>query len=154
MNHERQMFEASLEYLYGAGVTSTFPWNQLIYIRSKATKRLKSVKYKGKIFATIKENGIITLSIESAKYMIQAKRFLENCVKVERGVEEFVSKGGNLFCKHVKSAGKNVRVGLDVGVLNTKNELVAVGKAAVPRNYMLSFKRGIAVKVREGSYQS
>jgi uncharacterized protein with predicted RNA binding PUA domain len=152
MNHEKQMFEASLEYLYGRGVASALPWEQLIYMKSKSTKRLKLIKHKENVFASIKENGIVTLSIESAKNMMWTRRFFDSCVKINEDAEEFVSKGGNLFCKHIKSVGKNIQVGLDVGILNAKSELIAVGKAVVPKEYMLSFKRGIAVKVRKGRY--
>lgn len=152
MNHEKQIFEASLEYLYGSGVTSAFPWEQLIYIKSKSSKRLKLIKYRENMFTSIKENGIVTLSIESAKKMMQTSRFLGSCVKVTEDIDEFISKGGNLFCKHVKSVGKNIQVGLDVGILNAKNELIAVGKVVVPKGYMLSFKKGIAVKVRRGTH--
>jgi|BEDMetMinimDraft_2_1075160.scaffolds.fasta_scaffold00008_15 uncharacterized protein with predicted RNA binding PUA domain len=152
MNHEKQIFEASLEYLYGNDVTSAFPWEQLIYIKSKSTKRLRLIKYRESMFTSVKENGIVTLSIESAKNMMQTSRFLGSCVKVTEDIDEFISKGGNLFCKHVKSVGKNIQVGLDVGILNAKNELIAVGKAVVPKGYMLSFKKGIAVKVRRGTH--
>jgi len=133
-------------------VTSAFPWEQLIYIKSKSTKRLRLIKYRESMFTSVKENGIVTLSIESAKNMMQTSRFLGSCVKVTEDIDEFISKGGNLFCKHVKSVGKNIQVGLDVGILNAKNELIAVGKAVVPKGYMLSFKKGIAVKVRRGTH--
>jgi len=59
-------------------------------------------------------------------------------------------KGGNVFCKHVVKVGPNVLPGIDVGVLTSSGELIAIGKALVARPYMLSLKRGVAVKVRQG----
>ncbi|MEM3637867.1 MAG: PUA domain-containing protein [Conexivisphaerales archaeon] len=151
MQIEKEIFATSLEYFYGKGILSNFPWNELSYKKSRASNRVKSVLRNGKVFATIKENGIITLSIDCAKYMLESGNFLNSCVTASEEAEEFIVKGGNLFCKHVCSVGDNVKPGLDVGIINTKHQLIAVGKAIIPKSYMLSFKRGIAVKVRKGT---
>lgn len=151
MEYCKEIFERSLEYLYGRGVTLHFPWDNLVFIRSKSSKKIKHVKYRDETFATVKENGVITLSILCAQFMLKSDRFWENCVKASEEAEEFVKKGGNLFCKHVQFAGKNIRAGLDVGILNKTDELIGVGKLLLPRSYILTLRRGVAVETRRGA---
>jgi Prefoldin, molecular chaperone implicated in de novo protein folding, alpha subunit len=71
-------------------------------------------------------------------------------VIVNEDSAEFNRGGHNVFSKFVIDADKNIIPGNEVMVVNESDDLLAVGKAFMIREEMLTFKRGIAVKVREG----
>lgn len=71
-------------------------------------------------------------------------------VSVIDGVEEFIRKGGNVFAKHVRKVDPELRPAEEVMVVDSKDRLLAVGKTFFSASEMLSFKIGIAVKVRHG----
>jgi uncharacterized protein with predicted RNA binding PUA domain len=73
----------------------------------------------------------------------------------------FVSEGRSLFCKHVKWCGSNIKVGSDVAVIdgnisggdgsdNSSRRVVAVGVAMLSSRLMKQYRKGVAVKVRQG----
>lgn len=71
-------------------------------------------------------------------------------VKVVPGVEDFIKKGGNVFCKHVQSVDPELRPAEEVLVVDEKDRLLAVGRSFFNAPEMLSFKVGVGVKVRHG----
>src|SRR5438093_502047 len=71
-------------------------------------------------------------------------------VEVVQGVEEFIEKGGNVFCKHVQDVDPELRPAEEVLVVDGKDRLLAVGRSFFNAEEMLSFKIGVAVKVRHG----
>jgi 7-cyano-7-deazaguanine tRNA-ribosyltransferase len=70
-------------------------------------------------------------------------------VKVQDEPAEFAAKGNNVFAKFVVDCDPEIRPGDDVLVVNTKEELAAVGRALMNREEMLAFKRGVAVRVKD-----
>jgi len=101
--------------------------------------------------ATIREDGSVAYTLECAKYLMRSKEFRKNCVLVNDDAARFVAEGRSLFAKHVVAVGPNVKVGLDVPLLDKEGRLLAVGRAMLPRRHMSSFKSGVAVRVREGA---
>jgi conserved protein with predicted RNA binding PUA domain len=65
----------------------------------------------------------------------------------------FVSEGRSLFCKHVKWCGSNIKVGSDVAIIDGSSgdsRVIAVGIAMLSSKLMKEYRRGVAVKVRQG----
>ena len=151
MNPEARQFAAMLDYVYGKGASAALPWKKLGFVRSRRSGRLKLVRMGASAFATVKESGAIALSLDCAMYLRRSEVFLESCVTAADEAVEFVRKGRTLFCRHVLGAGKNVRRGMDVAILDSRGDVVGCGKAVVPSGYMTSFKHGVAVRVREGA---
>ncbi|MGI0091970.1 MAG: PUA domain-containing protein, partial [Nitrososphaerales archaeon] len=60
-------------------------------------------------------------------------------------------QGRTVFCKHVVDCADLLRAGQDVAVLNEKGELLAAGRTLLSGPTIKQFKRGAAVKIREGS---
>ncbi|HEX2471613.1 MAG TPA: PUA domain-containing protein, partial [Nitrososphaera sp.] len=90
-----------------------------------------------------------------------SKQFWENCVKPVQEAVPFVSEGRSLFCKHVDWCGSNIKVGSDVAVIDgnsnssggrdtSSRRVVAVGIAMLPSRLMKQYRKGVAVKVRQG----
>ncbi|MFB5614950.1 MAG: PUA domain-containing protein, partial [Candidatus Nitrosomaritimum yanchengensis] len=60
----------------------------------------------------------------------------------------FVEEGRSVFCKHVVSMGKNIRISSDTPIL-FKDNVIAVGRAALSSEMINDFERGVAIKVRD-----
>ena len=56
-----------------------------------------------------------------------------------------------MFCKHVISCSNELRAGQDVAILNEAGDLLAAGRTVLSGPVIKQFKRGVAVKVREGA---
>ncbi len=67
------------------------------------------------------------------------------------GVSDVVSSGKTVFCKHVVRCDDSLRAGEDVVILNERKELLAVGRTVMSGGAVKQFKRGQAIKVREGA---
>ncbi len=61
-----------------------------------------------------------------------------------------MSQGRNAFAKHVVDAGEAIRPGDEVIILNSRREVLGVGRALLNREEMLAFDVGVAVKTRRG----
>jgi 7-cyano-7-deazaguanine tRNA-ribosyltransferase len=70
-------------------------------------------------------------------------------VTVDDEVQEFARQGKTVFAKFVKNCSPDVRAGMDVLVVNSKDELLATGTASLSAKEMADFKEGAAVNIRE-----
>lgn len=145
----KDKFVMSMNYLFGKGVASVLPLDNLEFSFSKRTGRLKSVMLGGKLLTTLRSDGSIAITIYCADLLIKYPLFHENCVVVENGPDSFISRGRSVFAKHVLSCGDRVKPTSDVAILDEKGKVIGVGKAILSAKMMMVFNRGVAVKVRE-----
>ena len=138
------------DYLFGRGVSRALPRSGFRLFYSRRSGRVKLIHHKGKLFATVKPNGAIALSIYGATTLSKSPRFKENCVQVSDDVTQFVRGGRSVFNKFVVAAGKNVYPKSEVAVVDSKGKVVGVGMAVLNGAHMTQFKTGVAVKVRAG----
>lgn len=139
-----------VDYLFGKGVSRALPKKGFRLRYSRRSGRVKLVTLNGKIFATVKPNGAMALSIEGATVLAKSPGFRANCVQVVDEVAEFVRGGKSVFCKFVKFAGKNVLPKGEVAVVDGNWSVIGVGTAVLNGTVMRQFKTGAAVKVRAG----
>jgi predicted RNA-binding protein (TIGR00451 family) len=140
------------DYQFGKGVgLKLFPENvETIY--SKRTGRIRYVYFDGKRLATLRPtDGLFSLSIAGAKRIVENNALAKCFVTIKDDVSKFISEGGDVFAAHVVKANCEVRPKDEVIVVNSKREVLAVGRAVLSCEEMKAFKRGVAVKVRHGS---
>jgi len=140
-----------LDYEFGRGTSSALPREGLKFYYSRRSDRLKQVDHEGKIFAIVRPNGAIALSLMAASILASSKAFLRNSVTVSVDAAEFVRKGKSVFCKFVTGVGDHVPPGGEVVVLDERGVPIGVGRAKIPGVYMREFKAGVAVKVRSAT---
>jgi predicted RNA-binding protein (TIGR00451 family) len=140
-----------LDYEFGRGTSSALPGEGLRFYYSRRSDRLKQVDHEGKIFAIIRPNGAIALSLTAASILASSRAFLRNSVTVNDDAAEFVRKGKSVFCKFVTRVGDHVPPGGEVVVLDERGVPIGVGRAKIPGVYMREFKAGVAVKVRSAT---
>ena len=139
-----------VDYLFGKGVSKALPKTGFRLYHSRRSGRVKSISLDGELFATVRPNGSMALTIEGAKLLSRSPRFRENCVQVSDDAVEFVRGGRSVFCKFVEGAGSNVLPRGEVAVTDGKGRVVGVGMAVLNGAFMRQFKTGVAVKVRAG----
>ena len=139
-----------VDYLFGKGVSRALPKEGYRLQYSRRSGRLKLIEQGGKIFATVKTNGALALSIHGASILSRSPGFRENFVEVRDEAAPFVRGGKSVFCKFVKSAGKNIYPKSEVAVVDSKGRVLGVGMAVLNGKHMTQFKSGVAVKVRTG----
>jgi uncharacterized protein with predicted RNA binding PUA domain len=155
----REKVHRHVDALFGAGVSYALPAN-IQFEFSRRTGRIKNFSIGGRLAVTLRTNGGLALTVTGAQYLLNSKRFSENCVMPVQEAIPFVSEGRSLFCKHVKWCGSNIKVGSDVAVIDgnssgdgnddNSRKVIAVGIAMHSSRLMKQYRKGVAVKVRQG----
>ncbi len=151
MNKDLPHLRAIVDYQFGKNAgTFFFPDNTEVEY-SKNTGKPRHLTVDGDLVANYRPNdGLFTLTIAGAKRLVEKIPCFAYTVELNDDVVEYVEQGRNLFAKHVVDAGVMIRPGQEVVVVNSKKDVIAVGKALLNRGEMLAFKTGVAVKVRRG----
>ena len=148
--HEFRRIRVVANYQFGRGASKAFP-KTITITRSPNTHRIRHIFQGDDLLATYRPtNGLLALSIPGGRALLKIFRPPKQRVSVIEGVEEFIRKGGNVFCKHVQKVDPELRPAEEVMVVDSKDRLLAVGRTFFSASEMLSFKIGIAVKVRHG----
>lgn len=142
----------TIDALFGNGVSKKLP-KDLSIIFSKKTGRIREVHHAGNLLCTLRIDGGLAITPYFAQILLKIKKFRHNCVEIDEESKPFVEEGKSVFCKHVVWAGKNILIGADVPILY-HNEVIAVGRAIVNAEMMMTLKRGVAVKVRDSFKRS
>ncbi len=156
----REKIHRHIDALLGAGVSDALPAD-IQFDFSRRTGRIKNFSIGGRLAVTLRTDGGLALTIMGAQYLLKnSKQFWENCVMPVQDAVPFVSEGRSLFCKHVKWCGSNIKVGSDVAVIdgnssvsgidNSSRRVIAVGIAMLSSRLMKQYRKGVAVKVRQG----
>jgi uncharacterized protein with predicted RNA binding PUA domain len=138
-----------VDALFGIGVSDAIP-EDLEFEYSRKTGRLKNFSIRNQLVATLRTDGGLALTIFGARILIRNKKFIDNCVIPCSEAIPFVSEGRSLFCKHVEWCGSNVKVGSDVAVIDNHGDVLAIGRSVLGYEVMKRYRKGVAVKVREG----
>ena len=137
----------TLDALFGQGVSKHLP-SDIKITYSKNTGRIKQVHQNDNLLCTLRTDGGLAITTFFAQILIISKKFKENCLEIDDESKTFVQDGSSVFCKHVKWCGKNIMIGGDVSIIHN-DKVIAVGKAVLSSRMIKSFKRGVAVKIRD-----
>jgi predicted RNA-binding protein (TIGR00451 family) len=144
----------ALDYIFGTGTAKGVDFSKISFLHSKKTGRIKQLEdpRTKKVLFTFRPNGTIAPSVAGASMLLSNKRNLKArwVITVMTAISEIVSNGKTVFCKHVVHVDDTLRPGEDVVVVNEEKEILAVGRSVIDGFSMKQFKRGQAVKVREG----
>jgi predicted RNA-binding protein (TIGR00451 family) len=140
---------ADFQYGHGAGLL-LFP-DTVDFIYSKNTGRIRHIKFNDRLLASFRPNdGLLTLSIFGAERLVNKMPSFDYFVMVMDEISDFPSNGNDVFSKHVTEAGCKIKPSDEVVVVDSKYNVLAVGKALLNKNEMSSYMIGVAVKVRKG----
>jgi predicted RNA-binding protein (TIGR00451 family) len=150
VHDERRRLSIMVDYLFGRGVSKAIPMEGLRLVHSRRSGRVKLVYHDDRVFATVRPNGSMALSVYGAALLSKSRPFLKNCVTVTDDAVPFVRGGKSVFCKFVTKAGGRIKPRSDVAVLDPLGKVIGVGTSVMAGEFMRQFKSGAAVKVREG----
>ena len=137
----------TLDALFGQGVSKYLPKDVKITY-SKNTGRIKHAHQNDNLLCTLRTDGGLAITPFFAQILMKSKTFKQNCLEIDDESKAYVQEGSSVFCKHVTWCGNNIMIGGDVPVLH-KNKVIAVGKAVLSARMIRSFKKGVAVKIRD-----
>jgi predicted RNA-binding protein (TIGR00451 family) len=147
---ERRRLSIMVDYLFGKSVSKAIPREGMRLEYSRRSGRVKLVYHNDRLFATVRPNGSMALSVYGASVLSKSRPFLRNCITVANDAVPFVKGGKSVFCKFVTKAGSRVRPRGDVAVLDSSGRVIGVGTSVMAGEFIQQFKSGAAVKVREG----
>ena len=148
--HEIRRIRTIAAFQFGRGGEKLFSGTIRI-VRSPHTHKIRHIYRNGELIATLRaKDGFLALTIDGGEEMRRIFRPPKLRVKVIRGVEEFIRVGGNVFAKHVTDVDPEIRPEEEVLVVDWRDRLLAVGRSFFNAEEMLSFRVGVAVKVRHG----
>lgn len=151
MDPDLRRIRGIADYQFGRGCgVALFP-EGVSMERSKRTGKIRLVRAGEALLASLRPtDGLFTLTIAGAERLMSGVEPFGYTVTVMDEVSEFISQGRNVFAKHVLEAGRSVRPGDEVVIINSKKRVLAVGRALLNREEMLAFGIGVAVKTRRG----
>lgn len=118
---------------------------------SGKTKRLRFLYLEEKLWGMIRpHDGFFLFTPNSAKFLIKTIKSPKLRVIIQSDVSQFIQKGRSVFAKHVIDCDPNLIPYSEIIVVNEEDDPLAIGKALLNREEMLSFNDGVAVKVRKG----
>lgn len=140
---------------FGKGAGEALIKQNVKLVKSKRTGKVRNVLLGDNHLLSLRaRDGLFTLRAEGAKILHDTFQSPKMRVVVENEAGQFNREGKNVFAKFVKVCDEWIRPKDEVLVVNENDELVAVGRALMNREEMLSFSRGIAARVREGIPES
>ena len=134
--------------LYQYGVDPERLLGDYLVSRSRKTGRVRYIGSNGKLLATIRATDGLLVPAPPLTERLAA--LSDYRVKVNEEAAPYVGKGRTVFAKHVVEAGRSVRPGDEVVVVDPEMRPIALGKATLPGPDMVASRRGRAVKTRKG----
>lgn len=153
-SHDLDMIraKATARYQFGHEAAESLFRGKIELVKSRNTGKIRNVISDGEHVLSLRAgDGLYTLRNEGASRIVKDVPAPHMRVIVNDDASPFVSEGRNVFAPFVIDCDRSVRLMDEVLVVNSNDELLAVGRAVLTRDEMLSFKKGVAVKVRDGS---
>lgn len=151
MNQDLQKIRSIADYQFGFGAGDAIFSKNIRIQYSKKTGRIRHIFCDDLLYANYRPNdALFTLTIAGAIELVVGLPNLSYKVTILDDVVDVISGGKNVMAKHVLDAGNDIRHGDEVIVVDKDNNVIAVGKAILTREEMLSYKTGVAVKTRRG----
>jgi len=138
------------EFQFGVSGELLIPEDILLVV-SPNTNRARFIILNGEKYLSLRARDYrFNLHISSGLVLnkILPKPRLRVYVKDE--YVEFIARGGNLFSRHVLAADPSIKPGDEVLVVDSKGDLIAVGRSRLSGWEMAYYNRGEAVRIREG----
>lgn len=142
---------AVADYQFGAGCGEELFPETVRVVKSRKTGKVKGIYLGDELLATLKpSDGFLAMSTPGGVRLARALPPPRYRVVVIDDVLEFIKEGRNLFAKHVLASDPEIRPGEEVLITDSKDRVIAVGRAALSGEEMKRFKIGLAVKTRRG----
>jgi uncharacterized protein with predicted RNA binding PUA domain len=138
------------DYQFGSGAGECLFPESVTFALSR-TRRVTQVLDDGIRVATLRaSDGLFTLGELGARRLHARFSYPKLRVTVNAEATPFVGAGKTAFAKHVINADPDLRAQDEVLIVDERDVLIATGRALLSPLEMHAFKRGVAVKTRQG----
>ena len=142
---------AVARYQFGLEAADALLIGNIELVTSKNTGKIRNVISDGEHILSMRAgDGLFTLRPEGAARIVRNVPAPHMRVVVSDDAIPFVSDGRNVFSAFVTDCDPSIRPMEEVLVVDRNDKLLAVGRAMLIRDEMMSFGKGVAVKVRDG----
>ncbi len=139
---------ADMQFCKGAG--EALLNGKVEIIKSKKTGKIRNIYCNDKHVLSMRANdGMLTLKIGGGKKLHKKIKSPNLRVKINNDAVDFIKEGKSVFAKFVIDCDSELRPMDECLIVDEKDKLLAVGRCILNREEMLSFKYGMAVKIRE-----
>jgi len=146
---DRATVRATVDYQFGWECTDLLLAEPLEFVKSRSTGRVRNVFSKEEHVLSIRAfDGLCTLKIAGAKRLLPIGL---HQVIIEDDAAPFVKDGKNVFAKFVLGVDQHLRIGDEAIVCTSAGEIAGVGQTLMTPDEMRAYKRGVAVKTRDGA---
>ncbi|UCC94124.1 MAG: tRNA guanosine(15) transglycosylase TgtA [Thermoplasmata archaeon] len=143
---------ATADMQFGKGAADVLMDGSVELVTSKRTGKLRNVLVDGDHVLSMRaQDGLYTLKTAGARRLHGAWESPRLRVVVNEDAAPFAREGRSQFAQFVVEADPELRPGDEVLVVDEADSLLAVGRTHMNRKELLSFRRGVAVKVRVGA---
>jgi len=149
MNKEPLSFiKDVLAYQFRDDFSYKVKWENVKFIYSKTTKRLREVRYKNKVMLTLRSYDNLFVPRDEFYYFLKSQNInFPYKVKVFKEAEPFVKSGRNVFAKFVKDVKGAFQPQDFIAILSEDGrDFLGWGQALLSHKEIPYFKRGVAVK--------
>jgi 7-cyano-7-deazaguanine tRNA-ribosyltransferase len=142
---------ATADMQFGKGAADVLLNGNVELVTSKKTGKLRNVMVDGEHILSMRaHDGMYTLKLAGARRLHGVWEVPRMRVVVNEDAAPFAREGKSQFAQFILDADDDIRPGDEVLVTDAADVLLGVGRALLNRREMLSFQKGMAVKMREG----
>ncbi|MFP3164913.1 MAG: PUA domain-containing protein [Acidianus sp.] len=124
--------------------------NSFFIQRSINTNRIRNILIDNNLFLVLRaQDNLFSLTLDSAKKIKMCSKPPRFRVIIPYDIAKVVRYSGNVFAKHVIEVDKSLRAGDQVIVVDSDDNIVAVGRLKLSAEEIIEYKRGVAVIVKE-----
>jgi 7-cyano-7-deazaguanine tRNA-ribosyltransferase len=147
---EELRVRAVADMQFGAQAADALLDGKVKLVTSRRTGKLRNVIVDGEHVLSMRaHDGMFTLKVPGARRLHRAWEAPRLRVEVDEEAVAFVGEGKSVFAQFVKGVDEELRPGDEALVVGPGDELIAMGRTILNPREMLSFQRGVAVKIRE-----
>ncbi|MEM0373417.1 MAG: PUA domain-containing protein [Sulfolobaceae archaeon] len=155
---EHLLWVAEYQFDYSTAECLILQNSDVLYIqRSPSTKKIRYIY----IYDNEKNQIHLYLILRAQDYLFSLTLLSANGIKkcsnkpkyrviIIDEAKEYISKGYNVFAKHVIEVDRNLRPGDEVIVVDKNDELIGFGRLKISGEELLEYKRGVAVNIKRG----
>lgn len=151
INDNQDRARAVSRHQFGIAATEALFRAPVELVTSRNTGKIRNVISDGEHVLSMRAgDGMYTLRLEGARRIMPVISYPGMRVVVNDDTAPFNMEGKNVFNRFVTDGDAEIRPMDEVMVVDSKDNLVATGRAFLTLDEMHSFETGIAVKVRDG----
>ncbi|MHA2055354.1 MAG: PUA domain-containing protein, partial [Candidatus Hodarchaeales archaeon] len=148
-SEDKHKLNAIIDYQFGENSHKIFDNMNIDIKRSRKTGILRHFSRNGEIIGTLRPSDFtIILSKQFASEFIKQIPFPKQRVVAAKVSVPFVTQNKDLLAKFVSDVDSNIRSGEEVFIVDKEDCFLNFGRAHLSAKEMISFDKGVAVKVR------